>query len=165
MTNLESILKSRDITFPTKIHLIKAMVFSSSHVWIWELDYKEIWPLKNWCFWTVLLEKTLMSPLDCKEIQPVHPKGNQSWVFIGGTDIEAETLIIWPPDAKRWFTGKDPDVGSDWGQEKKGTTEHEMAGWHHWLDGHEFGLNSRSWWLTGRPGVLQFMGYQRVGQE
>ena len=112
--------------------------FSSSHVWIWELDYKESWMLKNWCFWTVVLEKTLESSLDCKEIQPVHPKGHQSWVFTGKTDVEAETPILWPPDAKNWIIGKDRDSGKDGGQEEKGTTEDETVGWHHWLDGHEF---------------------------
>ena len=112
--------------------------FSSSHVWMWELDYKESWVLKNWCFWTVVLEKTLESPLDCKEIQPVHPKENQSWIFIGRTDAEAETPILWPPDAKNWLTGKDPGAGKDWRQEEKGMTEDEMVGWHHWLNGHEF---------------------------
>ena len=137
MTNLDSILKSRDITLPTKVRLAKAMVFSSSHVWMWELDYKESWTLKNWCFSTVVLEKTLKIPLDCKEIQPVHPKGDQSLVFIGRTDAEAETPILWPPDVKKWVIGKDPDAWKDWGQEEKGTIEDEMAGWHHWLDGHE----------------------------
>ena len=112
--------------------------FSSGHVWMWELDYKESWVLKNWCFWTVVLQKTLESPLDCKEIQPVHPK-DQSSVFTGRTDIEAETPILWPPDAKSWLTGKDPDAGKDWGQEDKGMKEDEMAGWYHWLDGHGFG--------------------------
>ena len=112
--------------------------FPSGHVWRWELGYKETWAPKNWCFWTVVLEKTLESPLDCKEIQPVHPKGNQSWVFIGRTDAEAETPTLWPPDAKNWFLGKDPDAGKDWRREKKGTTEGEMVGWHHWLSGHEF---------------------------
>ena len=107
--------------------------FSSSHVWMWELDYKESWTLKNWCFWTVVLEKMLESPLDCREIQPVHPKGDQSWVFIGRTDAEAETPILWPPDAKSWLIWKDPDAGKE-----KGTTENEMAGWHHRLNGHEF---------------------------
>ena len=111
-----------------------------SHVWMWELDYKESWALKNWCFWTVVLEKTLESPLDCKEIQPVQPKGDQSWVFIGRTDAEAKTPILWPPPAKSWLIGKDPYLGRDWGQEK-GTTEDEMAGWYHRLDGHEFGWN------------------------
>ena len=102
---------------------------------MWELDYKASWALKNWCFGIVVLEKTLESPLDCKEIQPVHPKGDQSWVFIGGADVEAETPILWPPDVKSWFTGKDPDAGKDWRQEK-GTTEDEMVGWHHRLKGH-----------------------------
>ena len=111
--------------------------FSSSHVWMWELDYKEGWALKNWCFWTVVLEKTLESPLDCKEIKPVNPKRNQSWIFIGRTDAEAETPTLWPPDAKKWLIGKDPDAGKDWRQ-KKGMTENEMFGWHHQLNGHEF---------------------------
>ena len=112
--------------------------FSRSHVWMWELGYKESWTLKNWCFWTVVLEKTLERPLDCKEIQPVNPKGNQSWIFIERTDAEAETPVLWPPDAKNWLTGKDPDAGNDWRQEEKGTTEDEMVGWHHQLDGLEF---------------------------
>ena len=105
---------------------------------MWELDYKESWMLKNSCFWTVVLEKTLQSPLDCKEIQPVNPKGNQSWIFIGRTDAEAETLILQPLDVKSWLIGKDPEAGKDWRQEKKGTTEDETVGWHHQLDGHEF---------------------------
>ena len=113
--------------------------FSRSHVWMWELDFEENWVLKNWCFWTMVLKKTLESPLDCQEIQPVHPKGDQSWVFIGRTDAEAETPILWPPHMKNWLTGKDPAAGRVWGQEKKGMTEDEMAGWHHRLDGHESG--------------------------
>ena len=113
--------------------------FSSDHVWTWELDYKESWAWKNWCFWTVVLENTLESPLDCKEIQPVHPKLDQSRVFIGRTDVEAETPILWPPDVKSWLSWKDPDARKDWGQEKKGMTEDEMVGWHHWLNGHGFG--------------------------
>ena len=112
--------------------------FSSGHVWMWELDCEESWAPKNCCFWTVVLEKTLESPLDYKEIQPVHPKGDLSWVFIERTDTEAETPILWPLHAKSWLIGKDPDAGGDWRQEEKGTTEDEMAGWHHWLDGHEF---------------------------
>ena len=112
--------------------------FSSGHVWMRELDYKESWAQKNWCFWTVVLEKTPESPLDCKEIQAVHPKGDQSWVFIGRTDIEAETPILWPPHAKSWLIWKDSDAGRDWRWEEKGTTEDEMVGWHHRLDGHEF---------------------------
>ena len=134
MTNLDSIFKSRDITLPTKICLVKAMVFpavnkdlssqgygfSSGHVWMWELDCEESWAPKNWCFWTVVLEKTLESPLDCKEIQPLHSKGDQSWVFIGRTDAKAEAPILWPPHAKRWLIGKDSDARKDWGQKEKG---------------------------------------------
>ena len=112
--------------------------FSSSHVWMWELDYKEGWSLKNWCFWTVVLEKSLESPLDCKEIKPVHPKGNQSWIFILGTGAEAEAPILCPPDAKRRLIRKDPDAEKYWSQKEKGMTEDEMVGWHYWLNGHEF---------------------------
>ena len=112
--------------------------FSSSQVWMWELDYKENWASKNWCFWTVVLEKMLESPLDCKEIQPVHPKGNKSWTFTGRTDTKGETPIFWPPYGKSSFTGKDPDSRKDWRQEEKGITEDEMVGWHHQLNGHEF---------------------------
>ena len=116
--------------------------FSSSHVWMWELDYKEILVLKNWCFWklmlsTLVLEKTLESPLDCKEIEPVHPKGNQSWIFIGRPDAEAETPILWPSDVKNCLIGKDTDAGKGWRREKR-TTEDDMVGWHHWLNGHKF---------------------------
>ena len=135
MTNLDNILKSRDITLPTKVHLVKAMFFFSSHVWMWELDDKKSWVLNNWCFWTVVLGKTLESPLDIKEIKLVHPKGNQSWLFIGRTDAEAP--VLWPPDAKNWLLGKDPDAGKDWRREEKGTTEDEMVGWHHQLNEHE----------------------------
>ena len=113
--------------------------FSSGHVWTWELDYKESWAPKNWSFWTVVLEKTLESPMDCKEIQLVHPKGDQSSVFIGRTDFEAETPILWPPYTKSWLIWKDPDAGKDWGQKEKGTTEDEMIAWHHRLNGHGFG--------------------------
>ena len=136
MTNLDSTLKSRDIT--DKCLSSQSYGFSSSHVWMWELDYKEGWAPKNWCFWTVVLEKTLESLLDCKEIQPFHPKGDQFWVFIERTDVEAETPILWLPDAKSWLIWKDPDAGKDWGQEK-GMTEDEMVGWHHRLNGHGFG--------------------------
>ena len=128
---------------------------------MWELDYKESWAPKNWCFWTVVLEKTLESPLDCKEIQPVNPKGNQSWIFIGRTDVEAETPILWPPDAKSWLIWKD-DAGRDWRQEEKETKEDEMVGWHHWLDGRLW-ATSGSWWWTGKPDVLQSRWSQRVG--
>ena len=137
MTNLDSIFKIRDITLLTEVRLVKAMVFPVVMYGCESWTVKS-WAPKNWCFWTVVLEKTLESPLDYKEVQPVHPKGNQSWVFIGGTDAKAETPILWPPHAKSWLIGKDPDARRDWGQEEKGTTEDEMARWHHWLDGHEF---------------------------
>ena len=128
MTKLDSILKSRD-TFPTKVHLVKAMVFIQCHVWMWELDCKEGWAAKNWCFWTVVLEKTLESLLDSEEIKPVNPKGNQSWIFTGRTDAQAKAPILWPPDAKGQFTGKEPEAGKDWGQEKKRVTR----GWDGWM--------------------------------
>ena len=137
--------------------------FSSSHIWMWGLSYKESWVLKNWCFWTVVLEKTLESPLDCKEIQPVQPKGNQSWMFteLNWTDAEAETPILWLPDAKNWLIWKDPDAGKDWRQEDKG-----MTGWDGWMESPTqqtwVWINSRSWWWTGRPGVLQSKGSQIV---
>ena len=130
-------IKKQKCYFANKALSSQGYGFYSSHVWMWELDYKESWALKNWCFWTVMLDKTLESPLDCKEIQPVHPKGDQSWVFIGRTDAEAETPILWPPDMNSWLIWKDPDAGKDWGQEEKGMTEDEMVGWHHWLDGRE----------------------------
>ena len=130
---------------------------------MWELDYKESWVQKNWCLWTVVLEKTLESPLDCKEIQPVHPKGNRSWVFIGRTDVEAETPILCPPDAKNWLIWNNPDAGKDWGQEEKGPMEDEMVRWYHRLNGHEFG------WTPGvgdgQGGLLRFMGLQRVWHD
>ena len=181
--NLDSILKKQRHYFANKGPPSQGYGFSCGHVWMWELDYKESWVLKNWCFWTVVLEKTLESPLDFKEIQPVHPKGNQSWVFIGRTDIEAETPILWPPDVKNWLIGKDSDAGKDWRQEEKGTTDDEMVGWHHWLNGHEFGWTpgnpqySVSMDLTAldatkkcmvmdrRPGVLQSMESPRVGHD
>ena len=137
MTNLDSILKSRDY-FTDKDASSQSSGFSSGHVWMWELDYKESWALKNWCFWTVVLEKTLESPLNFKEFKPVHPKGNQFCIFIGRIDAEAETPTLWPPDTKNWLTGKDPDAGKDWRQEEKRTTEDEMVGWNHQLDRHEF---------------------------
>ena len=137
MTNLDSILKSRH-NFANKGPSGQGYGFSSGHVWMWELDCEYNWAPKSWCFWTMVLEKTLESPLDSKEIQPVHPKGDQSWVFIGRNDAEAETPILWLLHAKSWLIGKDPDAGRDWGQEEKGTTEDEIAGWHHQLDGHEF---------------------------
>ena len=135
MTNLDSILKSRHIT--NKSPSSQSYVFSSSRVWMWESDYKESWVPKNWCFWIVVSEKTLESPLDCKEVQPVNSKGNQPWIFIGRTNAEAETSILWPPDVENWLIGKDPDAGKNWRQEEKQMVEDEMVGWHHWLDGPE----------------------------
>ena len=135
---LWSTTKKQRCYFANKDPSSQSYGFSSSHVWMWELDYKERWAPKNWCSWTVVLEKTLKRPLDCKEIHPVNPKGDQFWIFIGRTDAEAETPILWPPDAKNWLTGKDPNAGKGWRQEEKGMTEDEMAGWHHWLNGHEF---------------------------
>ena len=132
MTNPDSTLKSRHY-FANKGPPSQSYGFSSSHVWMWELDYKESWTLKNWCFWTVVLE----SPWDCKKIKPVCPKGNQCWIFIGRTDAESETPILWLFDAKNRLIGKDSEAGKDWRQEEKGTTEDEMVGWHHWLNGHE----------------------------
>ena len=116
----------------------KSYFFSSSHIWMWELFYKQSWSWKNWCLWTVVLEKTLESPLGYKEIQPVNRKGNQAWIFIGRTGAEGETPILWPPDVKNWLIGKDPDAGEDWRQEEKGMTEDEKVVWHHRLDGYEF---------------------------
>ena len=128
---------------------------------MWELDHQECWGPNNWCFWTVVLEKTVESPVDCKEIKSVNPKGNQSWIFIGGTDDEAEAPVLWLPNAKSWLIGKDPDDRKDWRQKEKEMTKDEMVGWHHWLNGQEFEQTGR-WWRTGRPGVLQSMGSQRV---
>ena len=132
-------IKKQRHYFVNKGSSSQGYIFSSGHVWMWKLDYRESWALKNWSFWTVVLEKTLESPPDCKEIQPVHPKGDQSWVFIGRTDAEAETPVLWPPHVKSWLIWKHPDAGKDWGQEEKGTTEDEIVGWHHRLNGHEFG--------------------------
>ena len=156
-------LKSRDTTLPTKVCLVKAMVFfPSSHVWMWVLDYKESWVQKNWCFWTVVLQKTLESPLDCKEIQVVHPKGNQSWIFIGRTDVEAETPILWPPDMthlkRPWCWGR----LKVWG-------EGDDRGWDGWMASLTqwtwVWVNSGSWWWTGKPDMLQSMGLQRVRHD
>ena len=165
MTNLDSIFKSRDITLPTKVRLVKAMVFPVVMYGCesWTIKKTE---LKNWCFWTVVLEKTLESPLDCKEIQPVCPKGNQSWMFIGKTDVEAETPILWPPDAKSWLIWKDPDLG--W-ERLKARGEGNDRGWDGWMASPSqwtwVWVSSGSWWWTGRPGVLQFMGSQGVGHD
>ena len=142
----------------------QAMVFPVVMYGCESWTIKESWAPKNWCFWTVVLEKTLESPLDCREIQPVHPKGNQSWIFIGRTDAKAETLILWSPDAKNWLMWKNPDAGKDWRWEEKGTT-----GWDGWMASPTrwtwVWVNSGSWWWTGRPGVLQSVGLQRVGHD
>ena len=131
-------MKKQRHYFANKGSFSQGYGFSSSHVWMWEMDYKENWVPKNWCFWTVVLEKTLESPLDCKEIKPVHPKENQPWIFIGRTDVEAGAPTGWLSDVKNWLIGKDPDAGKDWRQEEKGMTEEEIVGWHHWLNGQEF---------------------------
>ena len=157
MTNLDSILKSRDITLPTKVCLVKAMVFP-----VVMYGYKESWVLKNWCYWTMVLEKILESPLDCKEIQPVHSKGDQFWVFIGRTDIEGETPVLWPPDVKNWL------IWNDWERLKVGGEGDDRGsdGWMASLTQWTWiWVNSGSWWWTGRPGVLQSMGLQRVGHN
>ena len=131
-------IKKQSHYFANKGPYSQSYGFSRSHVWMCELNHKESWALKNWCFWTVVLEKTLESPLDCKVIKPANPKGNQPWIFIGRTDIEAETPILWSPDVKNWLIWTDPDAGKDWRWERKETTEHEMVGWYHWLNEHEF---------------------------
>ena len=156
MANLESLLKNKDITLLKNIHIVKAIGFSSSHVWMWELDYKESWELKNQCFWTVVLRKTLESPLDCKEIQPVHPKGDQSWIFIGRTEAEAEAPILWPLDAKNWLTGKDLDAGKDWSQEEKG--QQRMR----WLDGI---TDSKNWLTRKDPDAGKDWSQEEKGQQ
>ena len=162
MTNLDSIFKSRDITLQTKVRLVKAMVLS---VVMYGCDSKESWVPKNWCFWTVVLEKTLESPLDSNKIQPVHPKGNQSWVFIGRTDAEVETPILLPSDVKNWFTGKDSDAGKDWRPEEEGDNrgwDGLMASQTQWT---WVWVNSKSWWWTEKPGVLQSTRSQRVRHD
>ena len=166
MTNLESILKSRDITLPTKVRpSSQGYGFSSSHVWMWELDCEESWALKNWCFWTLVLEKTLESPLDYKEIQPVHSEGDPPSDFFGGNDAKAETPVLWPPHAKSWLIGKDSDAGRDWGAGGKG----DDRGWDGWMASRTrwtwIWVNSGRWWWTERPGMLRFMGSQRVGHD
>ena len=168
MTNLDSILKSRHY-FANKGPSSQGYGFSSDHVWMWELDREKSWVPKNWCFWTVVLEKTLeslgLSRLDCKEIQSVHPKGNQFWIFIGRIDPEAEAPILWPPDVKNWLNGKDPDTGKDW----KAGQEEDSRGWDGWMASPTrwtwVCVNPGSWWWTGRPGVLQSMGSQKVRHD
>ena len=166
ITNLDSVLKSRGITLLTKVHTVSCD-FSSSHVWMWELGHKEGWVPNYWFFQTVVLEKTLESLSDSKEIKAVNPKGNQPWIFIGKTDAEAEAEapILWPPDAKNWLTAKVPDAGEDWRKEENGMTEDEkgwMASLTQWT---WVWPSSRSWWWRGKPGVLQSMGLQRVGHD
>jgi len=157
MSNLDSNIKKQRHHFANKGLSSQSYAFSSHHVWMWEVDHKEGWALKNWCFWTVVLEKTLESPMDSKEIKPVNPKGNQPWIFIERMDAKAETPIFWPPDTKRQLTRKDPDARKDWGQEEKGMTEDKMVGWHHQFNRHEFeqtledsgGQRSLSWGIHG----------------
>ena len=149
--------------------------FSSSHVWIWELDHKKGWAAKNWCFWTVVLEKTLESPLERKEIKPVNPKGNLSWLLIGRTDAKVETPILWPHDGKNWLIWKGPDAGKEWKQEEKGMTEDEIVGWYHWLDGHEFeqapgvgdgqgGLACYSPWSCKESDMTEWLNWTELNQ-
>ena len=157
-------IKNQRHYFADKGLFSQSYCFSSGHVWMWELEYKESWTPKNWCFWTVMLEQTLESPLDCKEIQPVHPKGNQPWIFIGRTDAEAEAPILWPLAAKNQFIGKDPDAGKDWRQEEKG-----IKGWDGWMASPtqwtRVWASSQSCWWTGKPGVLQSIGLKRVRKD
>ena len=160
--NLDSILKKQRHYFVSKGPSSQGYGFPSSHVWMWDLDCEEGWAQENWYFWTMVLEKTLESPLDCKEIQPVHSEGDKPWDFFGRNDAEAETPVLWPPHAKSWLIVKDSDAGRDWGQEEKGTAKDEMAGWHHGLDGRE------SEWTPGDGDGqrgLWFMGLQRVGHD
>ena len=164
MTKLDIILKSRDIILPTKVHLVKAVIFPvvmyGCESWTTRKLSTEELMLLNYC-----VGEDSWESLDSKEVQPVNPKGNQPWIFIGRTDTEAETAILWPPDVKSWLIGKDPDPWTDWRREEKGTTEDEMVGWHSSLNGYEFWVNSGSWWWTGRPGILQSMGSRRVGPD
>ena len=162
MTNLEHIKKQRHY-FVNKGPSSQGYGFSSSHLWMWELDHKEGWAPNNWCFRNVVPEKTLESSLDCKEIKPVSPKGNQPWILIGRTDAVAEATIFWPPDVKSWLTGKDPDAGKNWRQEEKGTTQDEIVGWHHQLNGHEFEQDPGDG--GQKPGVLQSTGSWRVRHD
>ena len=164
MTNLDSIIKSIDITLPTKVHLVKAMVFPGvmygCKSWtIKKAEHRRIDVFELWCWGRP------QSPLDCKEIQPVHPREDQSWVFIGRTDVDAETPVLWPPDVKSWLIWKDLDAGKDWRREEKGTSEDAMVGWHRQLRWTWVWVNSRRWWQTGRPGVLQSTGSQRVRHD
>ena len=158
MTKLDSILKSNDVTLSTNVYM-SSYGFSSSHVWMWELDHKESWVSKNWCYWSVVLEKTLKSPLSSKDIKPVNPKGNQSWIFIGRTDAEAETPILWPPVEKSWLIWKDPDAGKYWGQEEKGVTGCDvwMASPTQWMSLSKLRkiVKNREAWRAAVPGVVK----------
>ena len=156
MTNLDIVWKSKDIILLMNVHIVKAV--TCSHVQMWKVDHKVGWAPENWCFWIVVLEKTLESPLDCKEIKPVHPKGNQPWIYVGRTDAEAP--VLWPPDAKNWLIGKDPDAGKDWMQNEKRKIEDEIVGWHHRTQWTWVWASSASWWWTGKPGVLQSIRQQ-----
>ena len=160
MTNLDNCIKLQRYYFAYRCLSSQSCGFSNSHVQMSELYNKEGRAPKNSCFWTVVLGKTLESPLDCKEIKAVNPKGNQSWIFIGKTDAEAEAPILWPPDAENWLIRKGPDAGKEWRQEEKGMTEDKMVGWHHMSL-----TSSGRWWRTGKPGVLESMGSQRVGHD
>ena len=166
MTNLDNTLKSRDITLLTKVHLVKAMAFPVV-MYGYEacMGYKVSWAQKNWCLWTVVFKKTLESPLDCKEIQPVHLKGNQSWIFTGRTEAETETPKLWPPDMKNWLTEKDPDAGKDWRWEEKGTTEDEMIGRHHQVDRHEFQLASGVGYRQGSLVCYSPQSHKELGHD
>ena len=155
-------IKKQRHCFANKVPSSRSYGFSSSHVWMWELDDNESWAPKYWCFWTMVLEKTLESPLDIKEIHPVSPNGNLSWIFIGRTDAEAETPILWPLDPKNWLIGKDLVDRNIWRLKGKGMTEDEMVGWHHQLNGYRVWVKSGSWWWRGRPCMLQSMGSHRV---
>ena len=162
MTNLDIILKSRDITLPTEVCVVKAMIFPVV-IWMWELDYKRSLVLKNWFFWTVVLEKDLASPLDSKKIQPVNPKGYQSWIFIGSTDAKAEAAILWPPDMKDWLIGKDPDAGKDWSGRRRG--RQRMRWLDDIMDSMDMIWSKLQELVTGKTGMLQSMGLQRVGHD
>ena len=160
MAILDSIVKIRDITLLTKVHIVKAIVFPVV-IWMWELDHKESWAPKNWCFWTVVLEKTPDSLLDCKEVKLINPKGNQSWIFIGRTDAEVEAPILWPPNAKNWLFRKDLKLGKTEGRRRRGQQRMRwLDGITDWMD--RVWARSRSWWWTGKAGVLQSMGLQRA---
>ena len=161
---LRQCIQKQSHYFANKCPYSQRYSFYRSHAWLWELDHKESWALKNWCFWTVVLEKTLESPLDWKEIKLANPKENKPWIFIGGTDAEAEALILWPPYKKSQLTGKEPNAGQDWGRRRRGGQEDKMVACHHpqwtWV-----WASSRRWWRTGKPGMRQSMGSQRARHD